>query len=663
MGSSKGGPVAGAGPLSSMSESRERGAIVWKDRQTPTSRRFDDIYFSPENGLAETRHVFLDGTDLPAAWAGTKRFAIGETGFGTGLNFLAAWDLWRRAGPRDGLLHFVSVERYPLSAAALARAHSAFAPIAPLAARLREALGAPLPGMHRFHFESDRVHLTLLHGDGAAMFEYLDARMDAWFLDGFSPARNPELWSDAVFSQLARLSAPGARLATFTVAGAVRRGLTAAGFEVSRRPGFGRKRDMLVGRYAGSPAPRFAGRGWRRPPDPVTPPRRALIVGGGIAGASLAHALTRRGVEAVIADRSGRLGTGASGNPVGIIMPRLTVDRTPSGRFHLAAFAYAARLVPPPVWVGGAAGGVLQLASSVGEWLRHGRLARGDLAPEGLLPVGRREASDLVGLPVDRPGLFYTGAGAVHPAALVRHLAGAVPVIAADWPADAAMIGFDPDLIFMANGIGARTLPHGEGLGLRASLGQILHARGDTRASLPSLRRVVTFGSYACPDGAGGIVAGSTYTPLAEPDIDRDHGPSDARSAEIHQAIAAALPALSPALGMTPASSSTAARCAVRATTPDHLPLAGAMPDFQRLGAHADDLRHGRHTENGLEGAHLGGLQVLTGLGSRGLTTAPLLAEWQISTLFGEPSPLERDLHESLNPARFFVRAMRQKTR
>ncbi|MEQ9361019.1 MAG: tRNA (5-methylaminomethyl-2-thiouridine)(34)-methyltransferase MnmD, partial [Rhodospirillales bacterium] len=256
--------------------------LAWRDG-VPCSAEFGDIYFSPKGGLGEARHVFLDGIGAPDVWRGRPRFTVGELGFGTGLNVLALWDAWRRRAAPDARLHIVSVEGFPLEPGDLAGAHTGFPELAPLAAELRAAYPRRVSGFHRLRLDGGRVALTLLFGPVADMLEKLTACVDAWFLDGFAPRRNPEMWSDAVFRQLARLSAPGARVATFSAAGAVRRGLAAAGFAMAKRPGFAGKLECLAGRLDALPlddgdAP------WYAAPPPLGPGAAVAVIGGGIAG-------------------------------------------------------------------------------------------------------------------------------------------------------------------------------------------------------------------------------------------------------------------------------------------------------------------------------------------------------------------------------------------
>lgn len=211
------------------------------------SERFDDVYFSAEDGLAETRHVFIEGNNLPGAWAGRERFVIAETGFGTGLNFLTAWKLFKETAGPGQRLDFISFEQFPLGPEEIREALEVWGD------ELKEEIEVLLrryplliPGFHKIVVD-EYVSLLLVFDDVNRALPGLDAKVDCWFLDGFKPASNPEMWTETVFENMARLSAPGASFATFTAAGFVKRGLQDAGFTVTKVPGFGRKREMLVG--------------------------------------------------------------------------------------------------------------------------------------------------------------------------------------------------------------------------------------------------------------------------------------------------------------------------------------------------------------------------------------------------------------------------------
>lgn len=232
--------------------------VEWKQGQ-PYADAFQDVYFSSDNGLLETEYVFLQGNDLPFRWQhlGTKSFTIAETGFGTGLNFLCAVKTWLKIAPKDTVLHFISVEKYPLNLPDITSALRLWPELLELVEPFLTGYESVLIGKKTVMLFDHRVQLTLFIGDASASLRsfnlmHSNPPIDAWFLDGFSPAKNPDMWQAALFEQMARLSYQGTTFATFTSAGAVRRGLLATGFQVKKQAGFGKKREMLFGRFAGS---------------------------------------------------------------------------------------------------------------------------------------------------------------------------------------------------------------------------------------------------------------------------------------------------------------------------------------------------------------------------------------------------------------------------
>ncbi|WP_042937171.1 tRNA (5-methylaminomethyl-2-thiouridine)(34)-methyltransferase MnmD, partial [Pseudomonas gingeri] len=264
--------------------------IDWDDQGLPHSRVFDDVYFSDASGLEETRYVFIEQNRLKERFEALEpngRLVIGETGFGTGLNFLCAWQLFEQCAVPGARLHFVSVEKYPLSHADLQRALALWPELAAFATPLLKQYVAIHPGFQRLLLDNGRVTLTLLIGDVLEQLPQLDAQVDAWFLDGFAPAKNPEMWTAGLFAELARLAAPGSTISTFTSTGWVRRSLNAAGFKMKRTPGIGHKWEILRGEFVGwppeVPAP-LPAKPWFARPAPRIGERRALVIGGGLAG-------------------------------------------------------------------------------------------------------------------------------------------------------------------------------------------------------------------------------------------------------------------------------------------------------------------------------------------------------------------------------------------
>ncbi|EEA8742148.1 tRNA (5-methylaminomethyl-2-thiouridine)(34)-methyltransferase MnmD, partial [Salmonella enterica subsp. enterica] len=319
---------------------------------TPVSRDFDDVYFSNDNGLEETRYVFLGGNRLAERFPVHSHplFIVAESGFGTGLNFLTLWqafDSFRSAHPQATLqrLHFISFEKFPLTRDDLALAHQHWPELAPWAEQLQAQWPLPLPGCHRLLLDRGRVTLDLWFGDINELTDQLDATLnqtvDAWFLDGFAPAKNPDMWTPNLFNAMARLARPGATLATFTSAGFVRRGLQEAGFTMQKRKGFGRKREMLCGVMEQHLMPTLSAPWFYRSGSEK---RETAIIGGGIASALLSLALLRRGWQVTLYCADDQPAQGASGNRQGALYPLLSKHDAAINRFFPTAFTFARRL-------------------------------------------------------------------------------------------------------------------------------------------------------------------------------------------------------------------------------------------------------------------------------------------------------------------------------
>ena len=620
----------------------DKALVDWDASGAPQSIFFGDVYFSGD-GAEETAHVFLTGNDLPKRFSDASRFCIGELGFGTGLNFLVTWDAWRQTQkPADARLHFFSAEAFPLSTGDMAQAHEAWPRLAPLAKKLRAALPPPHPGFHQLTIDDD-VTLTLFYGDALEGFSRAEAKIDAWFLDGFAPSKNPAMWSSELLTELVRLSKPGATFSTFTVAGAVRRALENAGFEWEKRPGFGRKREMLAGRIANPPqnekrAPWFAAQR-----EVLKPGARIAIIGAGIAGASLAHELTRSGFAPTVFDASGPA-SGASGNPAGLIMPRLDLDDTPAGRFHAAAYLHTLRLLGGLSEETFNACGVLHHAANEKERERQKRLFEQSALPDGW--IEQRDA-----------GLFFPQAGVVGPAAFVRALLGETPVTKErvrrlqsheqGWRIVASGCEQDFDAVVIANGLDALRFADARTLPLAGSAGQI-----DWFPNAEPPQHAHAFGPYAAPAPKGGVILGATYAPIVI-------GAEARFTKEATQSNIAAVARSTPELAAKLDSEKSQPRASVRCTTPDRLPVAGPVPDWRFYGAAYDDLRLGKQKDYP-RGEMRKGLYILTGLGSRGLVTAPLAAAMIAAEMTGAPSPADTGVAEALHPARFFIRDYRR---
>jgi tRNA 5-methylaminomethyl-2-thiouridine biosynthesis bifunctional protein len=583
---------------------------------TPYAPDYRDVYHSAHGGLEQARQVFLAGTGVPDRWRGQESFTVLETGFGLGLNFLATWQAWREAPQRPRRLHFVSVEKHPLRVADLARLLAPYSELAIPAGELVAAWPLLVPGCQRLHFEDGALSLTLLFGEVQEL-EQLVLHADALFLDGFSPARNPAMWGPEVMRVLAGKAAPGARLATWCVAGEVRRALEAAGFTVEKRPGFGAKREMLSGTWAG--------------PGPASArlPASVAIVGAGLAGTSLAQRLAERGLHVGLFDSQPAPGLEASGNPVGVFRPLFSRDDSCAARFSRAAFCYAMhhwdRLGAAghnPRWL---SCGVVQIARDAAEAQRWAEILA-DYPAEYIQALAADEIEPLTG---HHLGGYRVGLGGwISPPSLCAvqitsaaaridtRFATAVTAIEPCPSGWRLRLGDRPevlefDAVVLANANQAAAFA--PELPLTPVRGQLSYL---PEGSLPALERVIAREGYITPAVDGIHVLGASY----------DLGDfSTEPHAQAHASNLQRLAGLLPGWEKNFSADQLQGRVAFRATTPDRLPIIGALAP---------------------------GLYAFTGLGSRGIVWSALGAELLACQLTGEALPVEQDLVAAVSPQR-----------
>jgi tRNA 5-methylaminomethyl-2-thiouridine biosynthesis bifunctional protein len=616
--------------------------LSWsKDGSSLSARAFDDVYYSKEGGLAESEAVFLAGTGLPDAWRHRERFALCELGFGTGLNLLAAWRAWKLSRRPHAQLHISTIEAFPLARDDAARALAQFPELAEIAAKLLGSWPVRAYAPQRLWFPEDGLSITLHTGDAETVLAGLEVAFDAWFLDGFAPAANPRMWSGPVLQHVARLSAPGARLASFTVAGEVRRGLERLGFKVERKRGFGKKRERLEAVWTGPHAASAS-----LYPYGACEPARVAILGAGVAGAACAQALVRRGVEAVVVEAAPALGAGASGNPVGLVMPRL--DRGgPLASFYLGAYlhavaAYEALGVFTPC-------GVEQLAQKDGEEALADLLRDPPLPEDWLRPFVGGALHVRAGLanPVQAAERMLQGASVLFEATV-----GGLDRAESGWIVRAAdgRALLKADAVVLACGAQLKRFAPAAFLPIALSRGQIEWGEGHAPP------RARTQGSYVAPY-QGGVLFGATFDKADA--VEAEHSEELCRDAR--QRNIAALSALAPEIAATLRREALTSRVSFRATTPDRAPVAGLLPDAEAwLKRYAALAQGGRVDLREPAPAHAG-VYVIGGLGARGLTHAPLLGEVIAGEMCGEPELLSRTARDALHPARFLHRALKRR--
>lgn len=664
------------------------GNLAFDEAGRPWSPRYRDIYRSRAGAFEEARTVFVDGCRLVQGWRSRQRFTVVELGFGLGVNFLATLAAWRADPQRSQRLDFVSIEAHPLSRSELARAHEAIGATGADAEALRAHWPLALPGLHRLRLADGCVTLTLAIGDAASLAARLPVAADAFFLDGFSPARNPAMWSPGLMKSLARLARPQATLSTYTAAGAVRDALALAGFQLALVPGFGGKRERIEAIYA----PR-----WRTHPAPPAPPawpwREAIVIGAGLAGTATASALARRGWRVALLERRSAVCAEGSAQPLVADHLHLAPDDNP-----LARLSRAALLLQTARYPGQAPIGKLQVADTDAEFQRQ-RASLASLAfPAEFASVLEADAaSDLAGVRVRRGGLWLPLCGAVDPLERCRGLLDLPPPAPANpGPREAGACAGDarlpspapaPDAgggdgsiawrprsevlrlercgeLWQALGADGRVLAAapvvvlanaGEAMRLAAQSAHALRrVRGQTTLlpaqMLGGLRTVLGGDAYACPMPDGGVLVGSTFDDgdslVPDPEADRSNLRRLARM-------------LAPAV-VDPETALLQARagvCGFRFTARDRLPLIGPLPDEAATRACAAEL--GRNDRLPLP--LMPGVYGAFAFGARGLLWSTLAAEILAATIDGDAPPVETDLLAALAPARFLKQQLRRR--
>lgn len=593
----------------------------------PYAPNYDDVYFSAENGLKETRYVFMDGNNLPERWAGKRHFVVGETGFGTGLNFLECWQQFEETTSSSQSLTFLTVEKYPLSADEAMTALERWRPeLGTRLDRLKEVWPYRIPGLQTIQV-TPQIALMIGIGDVNDIFPQIEAHVDAWFLDGFTPSQNQDMWTPEIFQEMARLSKDGTTLATFTAAGFVRKGLEDSGFTIERRKGFAKKRHMTCGVFGQE----------GKDCSNSSPPKSALIVGGGLAGLTAGCELKRLGVSKVsVFERQAELAPLASGNQVGLVNPKLSVKNDVWNAFYTSGFVNVLHRyhgIQKEADISFRANGNLQLVVND----RKSKLVSDFMELSGwhddhakYLSCG--EASEIAGVSVSQDALYLPDTGELSPQKLCNHLRKSVDGYLSSevetiqkegelWQVldkEGTLLG-EGEILILASGVETERLLQGMGLKLplRTVGGQITQSL--TPPMLKNQKANLCFGDYICAPIDGMVTFGATHR----------HDTDDVSiTAEDHAANMQALNAVHEALPaqMEPCSG----RAGTRTNMRDYFAACGAV--------------------DGQEG-----LYVSTAHGAHGTISTPLCAQILGALIFDRPMPVYRKVLQALNPLRFHL--------
>ncbi|WP_440904137.1 FAD-dependent 5-carboxymethylaminomethyl-2-thiouridine(34) oxidoreductase MnmC [Catenovulum sp. SX2] len=665
--------------------------IEFRQNGTPVSQSFDDIYFSQEDGLTESIEVFQQGNQLFERWQTCEKsvFTIAETGFGTGLNFLAlcqSFSQFVAQNPTHKLkrLHFISFEKFPLTKAALQQALASWPSLHTWSQALIENYPYLIAGPHRILL-NENIQLDLWLGDVQDSLQQMQDHklyqvkkppyfgeqaerkkigqgfVDAWFLDGFAPSKNPDMWQQSLFEHMARLSSNNGSFSTFTAAGFVRRGLISAGFDVKKVAGFGRKRERIQGQLTQK--------------NQLNPPSRqaVAVIGGGIAAICTALQLVKRDVPVDLYFE--KAANGASGNQQGAIYPLLQNEHNNLIEIYIKGFYFAKQFYQnylnlfdfPLQWCGVAQ---LNFSKIIAE--RQQAITNNPYFPTDLVrAVSAEELSKLAGIKLDVDGMYYPSGGWMSPKLFVQaaieyltehnqcrvypqhklldltysgeHPSWQLNFLCADKSATTNSY----TKVVLATGHQLEQFAVTEHVVIEALRGQVSHLTAT--AEMAKLKTVLCHKGYLTPNWQGEYCIGATFSR----DLNLTSNISSDNLTNVQQQQHF-LPNQADSFAVQHIVSE---RAAIRAASLDHIPLMGEVLSTTEL-KYCHAKKHRQRPEELTAEQQYKGLYLLSGLGSRGLTTAPLLAETLAATINNEGLPLSHKMFEALNPNRFFYRGI-----
>ena len=650
--------------------------ISFRADGSPYSEQFDDIYFDTESGFNQSEQVFIQGNQIKQQLLeATKPFTIGETGFGTGLNFLLTLSLYQKLSKQQQLvpLTFISTEKYPLTREELKKSLACLPTLAKLSTDLVKQYPEKLNAENQntrfeFTFIDKQVSLILLFEDSTKAFSKLRCSkhglVDGWYLDGFSPTRNPDMWHSLLFAQLARLSKEQASISTFTTSGKVRRALGQAGFRVQKQIGEGKKKEYLAGKFQQG---NNLSVGYKLRPT-LTKPQHVSIIGGGIASACAAYVLTRNGIKVTIYCKDNQTGQGASNNDIAAVYPLIHQQKDDISNFYQQAFDYAIpfykKLIAQEFHFDHDWCGLLDIAYKEQLAIRQKHFEQNNVWPKSLITALDKDvASAIAGINLPYGGLFYPRAGWVAPRDLVAQLFSAAKATNRlrietnhqvseleqqnnkSWKIITNKGAISASVVVICGGAESIKLKVMADLPLTSVRGQVTTMA--TNETMAKLKTVICHKGYITPANKQQHCIGATF--------DKDSFAIDSRSEDDEYNLSM-LERCLPNLTSWSSTDITRSKARLRCTTPDHLPLVGAMPDVvahRTTYAHLAKDKNWRYKE---AAPCIDNLYLLTGLGARGVCSAPILAEILKDDLSGTPYSVRTDFLFNLAPNRFVIR-------
>ncbi|AGH81117.1 bifunctional 5-methylaminomethyl-2-thiouridine-forming enzyme methyltransferase/FAD-dependent demodification enzyme [Psychromonas sp. CNPT3] len=649
--------------------------IHWSDQQEPFSPHFDDVYFNTDQGIDESTYVFLQGNDLISRWeiSTQSHFCIAETGFGSGLNFLISclyFQTFLDKNPKSPLKHlfFSSFEKYPLSKSDLTKALQRWPTLSDFIQPLIKQYPLALSGCHRIHFKN--ITLDLWLGDVKSQLPTLciapSGLFDCWYLDGFSPLKNPDMWDSELFHLIANSCKDKATLATFTAAGFVRRSLQDAGFIMRKRKGYGKKREMLIGEYQRPSLTSNQHPAWHV--NAQIDKKEVAIVGGGISSACLTLALVRRGYHVTLYCQDETLGCGASGNAQGALYPLLNHSHNSLSQLFSNAFLYARNYVENihknnPI--DHDFNGLLQLyydkqASTKLEKIRNANL------PEELVHyVDAKKTNNIAALKIDQDALFYPLGGWLSPKQLVnaifkqacsqgnvtiklQHKLQSFTKKDNSWQLHFTHKTTSHPLLILACAMQTLDFKQCFALPFSAARGQVTHI--DPTEKLKNLRVTLCHAGYLTPANGQKHCMGATFK-RHQNNVNFMASEQQENKKKLEKSLRQK--SWIKAINIDHKEAHVGIRC----TTRDHFPYVGSIANYSLTR----ELNENKAQDHKIKSAKPHeNLFILSGLGSRGLVSAPILSELLASQINAEPLPLSLKILESMQIDRQWLSYLRK---
>ena len=646
--------------------------LIWRNDQ-PYSEMFDDIYYSSDegesiSGESEFHHVFFKNNGLPERWSDNKNFIIAELGFGSGLNCILTIREWLKQPVTGGqkCLHYIAIEKYPLSPAAITELVSRYPELKYICDELIENYPPAVQGTHSRHLFESRVVIHYRFMDVYDALENECFNVDAWYLDGFSPGKNADMWSQDLFEKIAQNSHTGTSCSSYTSAGFVKRNLQAAGFTVSKVSGYGKKREMLVAKLTDKEAVslKYKDKPWFNLPvkndaAEKAGEKNATIIGAGIAGLSAAYSLVKRGWSVTIIDKQGDIAKETSSNPAPIVYPRLSVNDDVDTEFFTAAYCHVLHIYK-----------ALQKKSQQRFWFDDGLLQIIDKNRIAQIIRKFNFNSDYISILDDERDkatatatVEFPSAGVVLPAILCDVLKKTCGKKLKIIDAEVTGINYDgkkwqclsesqvideSETLIVANGAGINDLGLSLKFPVESIRGQVVALNENYNSK--KIKKTLNANVHITPAINSKHYLGATYI--------RGCGRLDVCQKDSRK-LTESLNEIYPATFKE--DDYRDAWVGFRTTSQDRVPVVGAIPDEAFFNGEYADICHGRVNKDYLPAAYLKGLYISAAHGSRGFTSSFLCAEIIASQITGEPSPVSKNVMDHLSPSRFIVNELKRR--